>query len=508
MKKIVPGIVVLIVAVILLLNTCESCKTQAPCVNLKDRIGSLIPNHFGDDCLTDEVWKNISDSIKLSEEEKACLNLCDSSGNLDRARVKQDFGLENCKQLNYKVYFEASGSMFSYESDKTSDLRSNCQKLLVNLSDDHPSKPRLFYMNDDVYEMTSSSWGYDQIVGHAGMIYKPPSSNPIPGDQGKTLFKEGFEKIIRGLNENELAIVVSDLTYSASSDSKDKTGQTNPEIVQSGANTMTKLVFQEFDDRYSILVVKWLGDYDGVYYDFRDVKHTLTDATRPYYFFIIGTNDAMSEFLFSTAKHAEESRLWSEKKYYKGFQNYYLFKSYPKTACNYRWLSQTSDCTGSKRNDHIENLTGRGEGNNAFYVAVNFRDVYAGEEYLQDISNYDVGKNSEFTLVEIMRDTVFCNKFRLEPDDKREWDNIDASHVLKLTLDVPSASDNTVLEIKLKQKNPQWFKDTSSPNDIDVKAPGFEKTTFAFKELMGGISEAYYGSTEPTIKHLTFKFKK
>jgi len=469
------------------------CATRPDqCEQLHSTVQEMLPQHLGETCINDDDWAKMLKVISVPQSLTKC-SLLGADGKLNRDSVVKSFGLEPCKELSYKIYLEASGSMKSYDDPSIEKgLRAVVRQFYSRL-DSH--NIGLYWVSDKVYPADGDISAALKSLNDG--LYKAATDKDIPAKQ--TLFKDIFTSVLGDLKDDELALVVSDMLYS-------RKGQTNPVKVADEAENSMDVVFKNVSKNYDLLIVQFYGKYNGWYYTYLDERAGEKPyvGMRPYYFLLIGRKEVMAE-LTSFKNYLSEWQSYPEG----AFQNKFLFRSFSDTSARYCYLSQSSDCQGRfKEGSTIEGLKSNSRsGGNSIYVGVNLSDVYADNEYLKDIANYELGDNPEFELKEVLTNEEFKALGGPGKLDKSVWNDVKPTHVLKLNMLVVKATNQSELTIQLKQRFPKWVTNATSPDDTDLSGPKFSTTTFALKEMMSGLFKAYYKSDDPTIKSFTIKFK-
>lgn len=498
-QRVAISLTAVIILIILLWVGCGGCCRKVdPCEELRSKVEEKIPNHFGKSCMNDEAWADLS-VIEIPGGIGHC-NLLGAKGKLNRDSVNSAFNLEPCKQLSYKIYLEASGSMKHYDHPRISKgLRAVVREFYTRI--DKENKAYSAWVSDRVYA--------DSQAIHTVLTGKP--NVPLYGSQGSTLrdskgtdipsgqtdFTNIFTSVLNQLKDNEVALVVSDMVYS-------EKGETDALKLALNAGSSMRQIFKNISNEYELLVIQFSGEYKGTYYSFNGKSEKPYEGERPFYFILLGKKGALHEMI-SHKKYITEWKTYPDK-VDQAYRNRFLFKAFNDTVTEYCYLSQSSGCKGRVIEESIEGLTKKNPQANSIYIAVDFRDVYADDSYFTDVSNYDLGENKEFELQQVLTSKEFKDSIGVGAIEQKKWDEFAPTHVLKLSMNVQSPSPRSKLHIKLKQRFPDWAIKSSTLDDSNINAAHFSTTTFAFKEMMEGLYKAYYKSSEPTIKSITIKF--
>lgn len=498
-KSIIPSInsnvAICVVLVCVLSIGLVGCARQDSCLLLTQQIEEKLPTHLGDTCLNDQDWKELQ-KTELPQGLTKC-NLIGADGKLNRDSVNSAFNLEPCKQLSYKIYLEASGSMKHYDDPSiVKGLRANVREFYTRIDEESPAfsawvSDRVYADSPAIHAVLTGKPNLP-LYGNPSVKLRDSNGNEIPA--GQTDFSTIFTSVLNGLNDNDIALVVSDMVYS-------ERGRSEPLKLALNAGESMRQIFKDISSEYEVLVVQFSGDYNGPYYSFKGRLDNTHTGKRPYYFILLGKKGAVME-LITHKKYITEWGTYPDNPY----RNRFLFKAFNDTVAEYCYLSQSSGCKGRALDESIEGLTKRNPENNSIYVAVDFRDVYADDSSFAEVSNYDLAENKEFELQRVFTSKEFKDEIGVGAIEQAKWDEFAPTHVLKLGMNVQSPSPRSKLNIKLKQRFPDWATKSSTLDDSNINAADFSTTTFAFKEMMEGLYKAYYKSSEPTIKSITIKF--
>lgn len=65
------------------------------------------------------------------------------------------------------------------------------------------------------------------------------------------------------------------------------------------------------------------------------------------------------------------------------------------------------------------------------------------------------------------------------------------------------------LNLRFRNELPAWVSKSNTDDDTNLNSSDFSKTTYAFKYMMDGIHEAYYGTVEdPSYFQIELKINK
>ena len=492
-RKLGIGIPLVIGIIILLYWGCGiGCgdRGNVQCEQLYTKVEKSIPNHFGEDCMNDDAWKELS-KIEIPKGLRDC-NLLGADGELNRDSVVALFKLKPCRELSYKIYLEASGSMRYYDNSTMSGGIRTCVQKFYSYTGS--SKKSLAYVSDKVYKATDV---IDEVLGEANNeLYTQARLKNV--ESGQTLFQDIFSSVLAERGVTDISVVISDMCYSRS-------GEVNSErLAEQALDAMFK-IFSDRGNALDVLIMQFSGPYDGPYYNYKWQRGDPTPPTwkdnRPYYLLFLAHHDAMEEFL----KYEGQLKNW-KKHVSENAKNSILFRNYSDTIADFFWLSSSSGCQGRDIDYGIQGLHKGHSSDNSVYVAINLHDVFADSTYLLNTKNWSLGESQEFELERIIQGKEFRKDNNLSGSEDKKWEQVNPSHVLKLILKENSPKNGSELNIRLKWKIPDWVVNSSIPDDTDTNHPRFKTTTFVFKDMIEGIRQAYHQSDEPTIKSIQLKF--
>ena len=382
--------------------------------------------------------------------------------------------------VRFKFFLERSGSMTPFDASTTSgDFKAAITNFLNGVPDDIDYDSNLLYIvNDAVYPFDKS---YKDFIRSKNIF----AATKEIGDPRYTDFTCIFDSILAKTENNEVSVLVSDLIYSTQ-DMKD----VNCNKILLEAKSLTRSVFRGKTSK-NVMIVKMHADYDGPYYSYDSPsKGKAYKGQRPYYFIVVATPNVMQHVLndakynscldFSTCN---------------GFENYYCFSAqndveYSILLANRRNQGRFQGVRGERQIHGIRDIDPDREGNVTMTIAADLSCVILPESEITNKSNYSVNSLSGFKIKSIERITD------TERDQKLRYIQT-ATHFITLTTQNKVANETVVLE--LKNKLPAWVAESSSDDDTDMLSADFASTTFAFRYLMEGIYEAYYGThSEPS----------
>lgn len=380
--------------------------------------------------------------------------------------------------VRFKFFLERSGSMTPFDATTTSgDFKSAITSFLNSIPDGKAgSENLLFIVNDAVYPFDKS---YKEFIQSKNIF----SDTKNVGDPRYTDFTCIFDSILAKTGKNEVAVLVSDLIYSTPN-----MAEVNCTKILNEARSLTRSVFKG-KTKKDVLVVKMLGDYDGPYYTYNSPNKGLQyKGPRPYYFVVVAAPDVMQR-LFNDKKY-QECMAFADRQ---GYEDFYCFSNekqvdYSVLLSNKRNEGRAGAVRGQKGVIHeVENIEADRNGTVTMTIAADLSGIIVPENALLEAKNYEITSLSGFKVKEIEKisDTERDEKLRAIPT---------ATHFIILSTQNKIAYET--LKLRFKNELPAWVLKTNTDDDTNLNASDFSKTTYAFKYLMDGIHEAYYGTVE------------
>jgi len=388
--------------------------------------------------------------------------------------------------LKIKIYIENSGSMFGYVKGST-QLKDALQNLLVDLKYIYDEENiELYFINSKIHKSPIKS----ELTEFAEKL--SPYSIKI-GETGSSNLNNIFKQVTSEIGENSISILLSDFIYSI----KGK----NSIALLGEQQALTKDVFLTASKKGQDLttnVYQFFSDFDGTYYDFNNKPDQL-QASRPYYFAVIGGQKNVSSF---TAKVGALFRNYS------GYSNEYLLTGENFSIENYSVLTATLNNGRLKpvrkrgtaiqvREIELEESS-RSNDNTEIAIVVDLSDLKITENYKTNRTNYII-ENEVFSLKSI----GVVNEKEIQFEDgstiiisPADLLNIDFSptHVF-----VFKANDKTIenLNFTLNRNIPNWIFESSLSDDSDLASNTKKQSkTFGLNYLIDGITDAYLQATK------------
>lgn len=363
------------------------------------------------------------------------------------------------------VYLENSGSMDGYVKGITEFEQAVYNYLTDIKISDFPESLNLFYINSKVIPQGSNIEDFIQKLD-------PTTFQAKGGDRGKTDISNVLKSILDDLKENQVAILVTDGIFSPGK-GKDATQY----LVNQQIGIKNSVAgYLKRDPNAAILVYQLSSLFDGYYYN-RDDSPTKIKSQRPFYIWLIGPTLELDKLV----KAVPRSKFKGS-----GVQNVFSITSGNKPVNYAIKLGSGSfelDKQSPKTTINNLQLDSKGKQNaSRFSVNVNLSEFLLEDNYLQDISNYEVS-NKDFTV------TI----------TKAVNNTFGYTHTINLSC---CRVHKGAISIKIKTKIPHWIDDV---NDSVGIMPILGKT-YGIKYQIQGVYEAftrnidYYAEVKINVK--------
>lgn len=408
-----------------------------------------------------------------------------------RDAMKIDFSGMAVEPLKVNFYLERSGSMIAYDSPAgDGSFKAAIVQMLNNLPGNNADH-KIYVVNSSINAYPK---GVDQFVKDSNIF----EATKGIGDPSFTDFGAIFDKILNSTKDDELSILVTDMIYST----KDMTG-VNPKKVFAEAQGMTNSVFKSEVKKKSMLIVKMMGSYNGLYYPYNSPsKGVPYNGKRPYYIVIVGNNENIARLT-----QDENYEAFAQLSRLRGYENMYLFETDDVYEPYYSLLLSHPQIRGRFQPERgqgtqvtkLEGLkTDRNSGDIRLVLAVDLSKMLIADEYLTDVSNYVVDADDAVTIKEIRP----INKSDVTPAERKYAQS--ATHLFVLSVKEPKHGQK--VRIKLLNRMPRWI--AASSNDNDARVDG--TTTFGLKYLLQGIYDSYRRNSdgEPYYFEMDLNFSK
>lgn len=356
-----------------------------------------------------------------------------------------------CEVGTVNLYVENSGSMDGYVNGNT-EFKTDLFNIVKLLGE--KESVRKFFINADTIIQTNLN-DYEFSNGMSiGLFQK------WGGNRESSNIAELIEKIIQKTDTIGVSVFVSDCVFDP---------QNNPDIEkrlgQQKTTLQTALKRKIVNvPEFGIVVYRLQSSFTGIYYN-KVKPHTyLNNILRPYYVWVFGEANRLQKVRELLEKDIESR---ANKK----------IITVMGSIKNLPYYCSSAKCNQA-RGKHIDEPKVVNE-RFSFIVKVDYSTLPLDDNYLMDVSNYDLPKNSDY-MVELVRK---CKKGGSK-----------YTHEIKITKKKGNIKNNTLLEIVLKQpRMPKWV-----VKDNDVKGTDFMNgniykiyRTFGLKSYVDGVYDAY-----------------
>jgi len=397
----------------------------------------------------------------------------------------------------FKLYIESSGSMLGYDSNYTKGECKSAITTLLNRIPDEDRKESLFYIvNDNVYRNDKT---LEDFITSKNNIFESDS-----GNKAFTDFACIFDTLLSHTKDNELSILVSDLTYST----KEMKDNNRERILHEVEDLMT-VIFKKNKDK-DILLIKMESDFNGDYYVYnRPNKGLFYKGNRPYYFVFVAKHDVMRK-IFTNPKYKAFSNYGS----LKGYKNSYMFAA-PETSTPY--YSVVLD-KGYKKYSKSTTMSSCAEQDIKGQIHAIEKVIPGNGDSIHIPFNIDLSMISHEQQID-------KTKYKIDSDPKSDYkicsidpiEHNEATHriVIHTTKNKFQNKDN--IKISMPRTFPEWITESSMDDDRlfikrnkikDDDDKSFSEKTFALEQMCRGVYNAYYGNDANNIFEIQIKTKK
>lgn len=374
--------------------------------------------------------------------------------------------VENAIKPTVRVFIENSGSMDGYVRG-TTEFEAALSDLLVQIQYQFDKENlKVNFINTKVYPSQVSE------VKDFIEALEPDTTPYKVGDRTTSELNEILKMILDSTKQNNISILVSDCIYSLA---KNK----NTESALEFEKSLTKGAFLEKSKQFDFatIVLKMKSKFNGTYWKKDNSSELLQGVDRPYYIWLIGSNNSINEL----AKKINTQSL-------KGFESSYFLSNFTKDKQPYYTVLKETNKVGSfKQSDRhqidvrsIEDIKYE-NGQLQFSIAVDLSGVPVDSAYLINTNNYKVPDG--FTVQSVEK----INRNKISYRDMLSVEKTTATHFITVSTTDKFSIQN--LSVELSNQIPQWVDASNSMNDLNVKSE-LDKT-FGFAYLVQGVSEAY-----------------
>lgn len=454
-----------------------SCSSNTAKYNLIDEFSIFVDNTKSELKKQNEIdWDSKLDSLNFFVTRQEAFEFTPAEQKSFDDKVKWLKNSSNSTSSvshsgSYNFYFENSASINGYLRQK--NFQQTVNRIYGNLEDKNVSS---FFVNTEEHPE-------DEILNR---INKGDIRVGNITDSDHTFI---FKNAIENANNGAVSIVITDGIYSV------KGGNLNLVSIQIENAFKKALKVSEIES----VILKLSSNFDGYYYSSTcengKNKHKINQE-RPYYIMLFGSskmiNETLEEIVVSDELpgYKEKARFSLTKNIYVPFT---ILTSGEEKHGTFEAVNRSSALTESIKDAQKFERKGFGgtpteENYLQFAVAVDFSQTNLTNSYLINTDNYVLNEQLGYKIESIISfedlDKSGDTYERLEM--LSENDNFDSSHLIVVKANTNLYGD---LSITLNNNLPDWIKNTGDADDCTIK--GDTKGTFAFDELMIGISKAY-----------------
>jgi len=373
-------------------------------------------------------------------------------GNTRAANVSPDskFVLVLSIKPTVNVYIENSGSMDGYVKGITQFEQAVYNYMTDIKISDFTDSLNLFYINSKVIPQGSDIEDFIQKL-------EPSTFEAKGGNRGSSDISNVLKSILSKTKKNEVAILVTDGIFSPGKGKDASQYLVNQEIgIKNTMATYLKLY-----PNTAVKMYQLSSQFDGYYYNREDSK-TYIKSQRPFFIWVIGPVEQLDKL----SRDVPDSKFKGG-----GIQNVFSITTGNKKV-NYaiKIGSGKFDLDKQSPKTTVNNLEkdSKGKQNTArFSVNANLSGFLLDDNYLQNISNYEIS-NKDYNLLVSKAAT---NKFGY-------------THTLNLSSEKVHKG---IVSIKLKTKIPQWVEYVNDDDGIKQ----ITGKTYGIKYQIQGVYEAF-----------------
>lgn len=373
---------------------------------------------------------------------------------------------------SYNFYFENSASIDGYLKQK--EFQQTVNRIYSNLDDKSVSS---FFVNTEEHPEENILDRINKGDVNVGNIT----------DSDHTFI---FQNAIENASDGAVSIVITDGIYSV------KGGNLNLVSIQIESAFKKALKVSEIES----VIIKMSSNFEGYYYSSTCTSgknKQKINQERPYYLMLFGSTTMINESLKNVV-NTDDLPGYKEKARFSLTKNidtpYTILTSGEEMYGTFKAEQRGSYITNSiidvKKNKRRGAFasTPREENYLQFAIAVDFSNTNLPNSYLNNKNNYTLNKELGYDLIdikqinEIEKSTATYRELKLI----NENDQVEFSHIIIVKAESKLFGE---LNITLNNNLPEWIKNTGDTDDCEIK--GDTEGTFAFDELMIGISKAY-----------------
>lgn len=391
---------------------------------------------------------------------------------------------ESPVDYSVKVYLENSKSMYGYLPPISRDGRVTDFR---NFLDALVRKPYFNAQKDEFILINNTEiLSLDLNKYHIGNIDNKFLESNFNRGSGSSDFDKLFPEILNGIStDGSIAILMADYIYSP--------GNLPP---QSALNIYKQSVKESFlsakgKENLAVEIFHLESDFIGTYYDIDNnwINYNTDNlgVKRPYYVFVIGDLDLVSDYL-EKAKSV--------------FENYYPLNNILLTAKEYPveenspllYTLNKGNFKFQGSNQIVNEPDNRITGNNSIAIVADLSKIPVDETYLMNLNNYTIdGSTVAIEKIGKINDKKIEfegeNPININPGDISATQG--KTHVFLVNFPTSFKGD---IKLSLKRGLPEWVKTITVPDGKDdrniLNDSQIQKQTYGFSYLVEGIYDA------------------
>jgi hypothetical protein len=388
---------------------------------------------------------------------------CTTGGGNEPPKTSTQNEVKNAP-VSYSVYLENSGSLNGYLNVSGAGSFRDAMYSLFTGINGFPEKKALNLndINTQVIPVArnASAAALDNYISHLDAAQFAKRSQAAGGDQSKSDLRLVIRKVLDSSSRENVSLLVSDCIFSPGKGA-------NAEDFLSQQRVGIQGYFQEKlqSQPLSSLLLQFVSDFDGNYYDQDNTAHPGKYLQRPYYVLCVGP-EAVLHQLLDYVNSQFQSR---------GYHNFVFLTP----TVNYdvkptvRLNTAYYDYQPEKPLLIQEAKKGGADSRFRIYVKTDFSKLPLSESELENPSNYQLSPG-----------------FQVEQITKLPTASGGFTHELTLVADKVIKGK---LEVSLKIKLPEWVAVTNLNSDRGLDPASLEGKTFGLSSLTGGLYDAYHG---------------
>lgn len=363
------------------------------------------------------------------------------------------------EKSSYNIYIETSGSMNGYLKANPSDFIAVVTGLVTDIkhfsSDGLIDSLRLNYLGNGSLTETN-------VIKDFNDKLNPTSFKELSIKDSD--FDRFFDTILSHVSHNNVAILISDMTFSPADPDQKKN-------IYNYLNNQQRALQDKFSSKLdslpvATLLIRFQSQFTGNYFDYLENPHPI-NGERPYFVTVVASPGNMAHFLKEIRYKHKDAYLFDEPHTSDVKAKVVMKKSVMQGDYNFEKPASKLSIVEAQPDKN---------GNFQFCIAADLSDAitHAGEAFVADTSHYQLSPQSKNYSVAGVERT-------------NEYEGF--THLIKIrTTDLHPSQTVT---ISLRSDLPDWIKTASIDDDRDIEKDEKKEKTFGFNYLINGIAKAY-----------------